>query len=97
MAGEIYSGKLGIGNRDALWIFVLIQFSAYLETGFGCGRGDQLHNGAERAQWLAPPVDGDERKQTMLNFVPFAGSWRKMTNRNRKLELVGELLKLDLP
>ena len=49
VAGEVHGGKLGIGNFDALGIFVLIQFSAYLETGFGCGRGDQLHDGAERA------------------------------------------------
>jgi hypothetical protein len=49
VSGEIYRDKLGIGNFDALRMLVLIKFSAYFETGFGCGRGDQLHNGAECA------------------------------------------------
>jgi hypothetical protein len=49
VAGEIDGGKLGIGNFDAFGIFFLIQFSAHLETSFGRGRGDQLHNGAEGA------------------------------------------------
>src|SRR5262245_30476844 len=33
----------------------------------------------------------------MLNLVPFARSRREMTNGNRELELVCQLLKLDLP
>ena len=48
-------------------------------------------------QWLATPVLGDERKQTMLNLVPFACPRREVTNGDGKAQLVDENLQLSLP
>src|SRR6267154_5421263 len=85
VAGEVDGGQLNVGNFDGFWIFVFIQFSAHFEAGLGCRRGDQLDNCAIAAQRFTPPVDGYERKETMLDFVPLAGAGRQMANRNGSL------------
>src|SRR6266853_1649694 len=94
VAREVDRGQLSVGNLDAFWVFVFVQFGTYFEAGIGCRRGDQLDDGAVTAQRFSAPVDGDERKQPMLYLVPFAGAGRQVANRNRELELVRELLKL---
>ena len=97
MAGKVDGGQLGIGNLDGFGIFAFVQLGAHFEAGIGCRRGDQLDDRAIAAQRFAAPVDCDERKQTMLDLVPLAGAGRQVANRDGKLELVGQLLKLDLP
>ena len=95
MAREVDGGQLGIGDFDAFGVFVLVQLGAHLEAGIGCRRGDQLDDRAIAAQRLAPPVDGDERKQTMLDLVPLAGTRRQVAIYNGQLELVGQLLRQE--
>src|SRR6266511_2900418 len=95
VAEEIDGSQLSIGDSDAFGILVVFQFGANREAGLGGGCGDQLDNRAIAAQRLAPPVDGDEGKQPMLDLVPLARAGRQMAHRDRKLELIGELLKLD--
>ena len=90
-------GELRIGDFDALGIFVLVEFGADLEAGIGGGCSNQLNDGSIAAQGLAPPVDGDEREETVLDLVPFAGARRQMTDRDRQADLIGQPLKLDLP
>ena len=97
MAGQIDGGDLRIGNLDPLGIFVFVQLGAHFEAGVGCGRGNQLDDCAIAAQRLAAPIDRDEREQTVLNFVPFAGARRQVTDRDRQLEFVSQVLKLDFP
>ena len=63
-----------VGNLDAFGIFVFVQLSAHFEAGIGCGRGDQLDDGAIAAQRLAAPVDRDERKESMLDLVPLCAA-----------------------
>ena len=94
---DVDFGELRVRDFDALGIFVLIEFGADREPRIGRGCGDELDDGAIAAQGLAPPVDGDEREEAVLDFIPFAGSGRQMTNRDRYPELIGKLLKLDLP
>ena len=97
VGGEVDRSELGVGDLDAFGVFLLIQLGAHLEAGIGCRCGDQLDDGAVGAQGLTAPVDADERKETMLDLVPFAGSWREMANRNGKFELTGQFLQLDFP
>ena len=68
VAGEVDGGQLRVGNLDAFGIFVFVQFSAHSEAGIGCRRGDQLDDRAIAAQRLPPPVDRDERKETVLDL-----------------------------
>ena len=82
---------------DTLGILVLVELGANFEAGVCCGGCNELDDGPIAAQRLAPPVDGDEREEAVFDLVPLAGAWRQMTNRDRKLELVGQFLQLDLP
>jgi hypothetical protein len=97
MAAQIDSRELGVGDFDALGVFVFIQFSADFETGIGCRRCDEWDNSPKAAQRLAAPVDGDERKSAMLDLVPFVGTRWQMADRDGQLELISEFLKFDLP
>ena len=97
MAVKVDGSESSIGNLDPFGIFVFVQFGAHDETRIGRGGGDEFDDRAIAAQRLAPPVDGDERKKTMLDLVPLAGAGRQVTNRNGKLELVGQLLQFDFP
>ncbi len=58
---------------------------------------DQVNDGFIINQRLPSPIEGDEREQTMLDLVPFAGTGSKMTDRNSEPRLIGELLQLQLP
>ena len=78
VAGEIDGVELRIRDFDAFGILLFVQFGADFEAGTGGGRGDQLDDGAIAAQRPAPPVDGNEREQTMLDLVPLAGAGRQM-------------------
>ena len=89
---EVDGGELGVGNLDAFGVFFLIQFSADFEAGLGCRRRDQLNDGAIAPQRLPPPVDGDERKEPMLDLVPFAGAGRQVADRDGSVEFVGQFL-----
>jgi hypothetical protein len=70
-------------------VFPLIQFGTHCNASVCCGAGDQLDDCSITAQWFAAPVDADQRKQAMLNLVPFAGTRRHMANGNKKLEFIG--------
>ena len=97
MTGQVDGGHLQIGDLDTLWVFVFIQLGAYLETSIGCRRSDQLDDRAIASQWLASPVDRDERKKAVLDLVPLARAGWQVANRDGELELIGQLLKLDFP
>ena len=83
---------MGVGDFDTFGIFVFVKFGAHLEAGVGSRGCDQLDYRAIAAQGLAAPVDGDERKQAMLDLVPLAGARRQVTHGNRNAEFVGQLL-----
>src|SRR5262245_64077425 len=97
VADEVDCGELSVRHLHRFGVFLFIQLGAHLEAGFGGCGGDQLNNRPIGTQRLSAPIDRDERKETMLNFVPFASSRREMANSNREFELVCQLLKLDLP
>ena len=92
VASQIDRGDLRIGDFDAFGIFVFVELGTHFEAGICCRRGDQLDDRAIAAQRLAAPVDGDERKQTVLDLVPFAGARREVTDRDFQPGFVGQFL-----
>jgi hypothetical protein len=48
----------------------LVAFGSGGEAGLGGGRPDELDNVAVVGQLAAPPVDGDEAEQAVLDLVP---------------------------
>ena len=48
-------------------------------------------------QWPTTPVFGDETEHSMFDLVPLAGSRRKVTNMERKTEIVGQILQRNFP
>jgi hypothetical protein len=97
VAGEVDGVELGIGDLDPFGVLVPIQFGAHREPSVGRRRRDQLDDRAIGSQWLAPPINADEWKEAVFDFVPFAGSRREMSNGNGKSELVSQLLQFDFP
>src|SRR5262245_14617309 len=89
VADEVDCGDLSVGYLDRFGVLLFIQLGAHPEAGFGGRSGDQLNNRSIAASRLSAPIDRDERKETMLNFVPLASSRREMANGNREFELVG--------
>jgi hypothetical protein len=53
-------------------------FSSSPPCTIGCGRGNHLEHSAIAAQRLAAPIDGDEREEAMLDFIPFAGAGQQI-------------------
>jgi hypothetical protein len=89
--GEFDGSELGVVDLDALGIFVRIKLSAHLQACIGGGGGNELDDGAIAAQRLATPVDGDEREEPVLDFVPLTGAWRQMADGDGKFEFIGKL------
>ncbi len=58
---------------------------------------DQFDNGLVARQGFSTPVFGDETEQPMLDLIPLAGPWRKVTYMQRKSEFIGQLLKRNFP
>src|SRR5580692_3511088 len=48
-------------------------------------------------QWFATPVLGDEAKQAMLDFVPFAGSRWKMADTQSQVQFLSQFLQGHFP
>src|SRR5215467_5403684 len=97
MAGQIDGVDLRIGNLNPFGISVFVELGTDREAGIRRRRGNELDYRAKAAQRLAAPVDRDEREQTVLNFVPFAGARRQVTDRDGQLEFISQVLKLDFP
>ena len=89
--------KLSVGNADAFRIDIGVEFGADGKASFCAGRRDQLNDGLECAQGFAAPVDGDERKQFVLYFVPLAGAAWEMTDCDGNLEFIRQSLQFHFP
>ena len=75
----------------------LVELAHHRQTLAGCGPRDQVYNRLVTRQWLATPIDTDEREQAVFNLVPLARSRRKMANRNGKTQFVRKALQLPFP
>jgi hypothetical protein len=96
-AGDIDGGEVVIGNDDAFWIEVFIEFAMDGKTGTRSGSCDQIDNDAMADQRFGAPVVAYEGEQSVLDLVPLAGAWWKVTDRDVDSDLVGQVLQLALP
>jgi len=75
----------------------LIELTAAGQAG-GRGRGsDEFDDGFVIHLWPTSPVPRYEREAAILHLVPLAGAGRTMQDRHAQCQLVGQLLKFDLP
>ena len=96
-AGDIDGGEVVIGNDDAFWIEVFIEFAMDGKTGTRSGSRDQIDNDAMADQRFGAPVVAYEGEQSVLDLVPLAGARWKVTDRDVDSDLVGQVLQLALP
>ncbi len=97
VALEMEVVHLQIGDFDSGGVGRGIEFGLDAEAFVrGCG-GDELDNDFMADEGFAAPVSGDVAKQTMLDLVPFAGSWWKMTDVYLQARRIGEVLQCDFP
>src|ERR1035437_208387 len=97
VAHDVHGSEFVVGYFDAGRVGHGIELATDLETGSGGGCGDQLHDPLMADERLSPPVAGDEREEAMLDLVPLAGAGRQVTDGDRDIEFVGQLLQLQLP
>src|SRR5579859_2161080 len=58
---------------------------------------DQFKHDLKGGEGFGPPVDGNEGKELMFNFIPFTGRRRIMSHGNRQMFFIGKFLQLFLP
>ena len=97
MTSQLDFGEFRIADLDAGFIAVRVQCSTYREPLSCGGATDQFHYGLPTYQRFAPPILGDEGKQAVFHFVPFARAWRKMTHGESQADLVRQLLQGNFP
>jgi hypothetical protein len=69
-------GELCIGDLLAEGVVAGVEVGFDPQAGAGGGGGDQLDDRAVGGERPAPPVDGDEREEAVLDFVPLGGARR---------------------
>src|SRR5260370_29604308 len=58
---------------------------------------NQFNHGLKRRERFPTPIDGNVRKESVLDLVPFAGGWRQVANGDGQTGLSGQGLQLLLP
>ena len=81
MRKHVDGGELRIGDFESLGIFLFVEFSTYSQARLGSRSGNEFDDCAKAAQGFAAPVDADERKKPMLDFIPLTGSRRQVAHR----------------
>lgn len=70
---------------DPAFVRSSIQAALHRQSGLGRRARNQTDNRSVIGQRTSAPVGADECKESMLDFVPFSGARRKVTNRNLQL------------
>jgi hypothetical protein len=91
MESSIELFHLLLRSLDASCIDALVQPGFDLETPSRGGRANELDHGLKTYQRFPFPMQTDERKHAVFDFVPFTGAGRIMTNRDFQIALVAEL------
>jgi len=95
--GDVDFRHLGVGDLDSLWIGVFIELALNGQTGPGGGGADQLDDHLMGDERFSSPILGNESEEAMFYAVPFAGSGRVVSDRNRHPRLIGEGLQFTFP
>ncbi len=80
IAGNLDGSELCIGDLPARLILTRIDLGANLKSFARCGCGYQVDDDLVAYQWLAAPVQGDEREHAMLDLVPLGSTWWKVAH-----------------
>ena len=84
--------------RGAGFVVPTIKICRNSEAGASSSLANELEDLLVTDEWLASPVLGNFREQTMFNGIPFRGASRIMRDGNGETELIAELfLNLSLP
>ena len=84
LRNQIDSGHLLIRDPLTFRIGFLIEAALHRQSRLGRGGRNQLDNDLMGHQRLPAPVLSDERKQAMLDFVPFTRPRWQMTDLDRQ-------------
>src|SRR5260370_28455332 len=94
---EVEGLELGVTDGETRRIQMAVLDGGDAQSFFGGGMRDQLNDGFQRGERCGAPVDGSERKEAMLDLVPFAGGSRIMCHGDRELFFVDQGLQGLLP
>lgn len=94
---EAHRRELRVGDAAPLRMDLKIESAAYAQPRGRRGRVDQVHDRLMRDQRLATPILGDEREEAMFDLVPLAGAGRQVTGGDRRPDVIGERLHIELP
>ena len=97
IALDAYGGNFGVRHFSAYGVWILVDHGSNLQAALGGGCCDELDDDFVTDQRLPAPVLGNERKHAVLDLVPFARSWWKVTDGDRKSEFVRERLEFHFP
>jgi len=86
-----------IGYLESRLVDVGVDFALHRESCLCGGCGDQVDDDLMTDQRLAAPVLTDEREEAVFDLVPFAGAWRKVTDRDLQPGFVSQLLQFPFP
>ena len=74
MRKYVDSRELRIGDFESFRIFLFVEFSADRQARLGSRSGNELDDCSKAAQGFAAPVDADEGKKPMLDFIPLCAA-----------------------
>ena len=82
---------------DPFRVRVDIEICSDRQSLTGLGAGNQIDYHLQTLQRATAPIGGNVAKHPMLDFVPFAGSGRKMTDHDAQSGFIRQFLQLVLP
>ena len=91
------SCKVIVGNLDPGFVLLLAQPGFDIQAALGRCTSNEIYNDFMADQRPSSPILCYERKQPMLDLVPFAGPRRKVRYRHLQGRFVGQALYADLP
>lgn len=94
---QVDFSPLFVGDLATDGIPPTIQSAGDFQAGRRGRFRDQVHHRGIIGQRLTSPVQADEREEPVLNLVPFAGTRRKMADRDGETQFIGETLQLPFP
>ena len=74
--------KFLIGDLDAYWIAVGVEFGFNFQARSRGRSSDQIDDHFVADQRFSPLIHADMAEHPMLNLIPLAGPGRKMTHRD---------------
>src|SRR2546425_748918 len=97
LALDVQSGQVFVRDFDACRITMAVLDGGDGQSLLGRRLRNQFNHGLKRRERVAPPIERNGGKESVLDRIPFAGSRRQMADRNAQAALGGKLVQLHLP